>query len=189
MSDKLRRDARLNRARILAVAQRRVETGGDDVPLNLIAAEAGVGVGTVYRHFPTQLDLLAAVVDPAVVDLRATLEEIVEEGGSGTIEKAFRAAVRLFAERREALLVVSSGQKSQHGASGSLEAVAALLRQMLDDAVLAGHVRPEVTVDVLQHLVCAVDYAARLASDPESARGIHTEIALRGIRPTCSQAH
>lgn len=184
MDDKLRRDARLNRARILAAAQLRVEAGDDDVPLNLIAAEAGVGVGTVYRHFPSQLDLLAALVDPSVVNLGTTLEELAEKGGSDAVEKAFRAAVTLFAERREALTVVSSGEKSQHGASVSLAAVTTALCRILDDAVLAGHVRPEVTVDVLQHLVCAVDYAARLATDPESARALHTEIALRGIRPT-----
>lgn len=152
------------------------------MPLNVIAAEAGVGVGTVYRHFPTQLALLAAMVEPSLVALQTTLEELAEEGGPDVIGEAFRAAVRLFAERREALVVVSSGEAAQHPASASLATITTVLNRIIDDAVLAGHLRPDVTVDVLQHQVCAVDYAARLASDPETARAIHTEIALRGLR-------
>ncbi|RCK70566.1 TetR/AcrR family transcriptional regulator [Desertihabitans brevis] len=181
MSDNLRRDARRNRERILAAAQRRVDAGEGDVPLNVIAAEAGVGVGTVYRHFPTQLELLAAMVHPSLVELQTTMEELAEQGRPDAVEEAFKAAVRVFAERPEALVVVSSGETAQHEASASLATITTVLDRLIDDAVLAGRLRPDVTVEVLQHLVCAVDYAARLASDPKTARTVHTEIALHGL--------
>lgn len=184
MDDKLRRDARLNRTRILAAAQRRVDAGDDDVPLNVIAADAGVGVGTVYRHFPTQLALLTALVDPSLARLAGTLQELADERDPAGVEKAFRAAVDLFAQRREALAVLSSRQSLEPGASVTLAAFSTSLSQILDDAVQNGRVRPDITVEVLQHLVCAVDYAARLASDADAARSIHTEIALRGLQPS-----
>lgn len=184
MDQNLRRDARLNRAHILAAAQRRVDAGEDDVSLNVIAADAGVGVGTVYRHFPTQLALLTALIDPSLARLAATLQQLAQAGGSGGIEKAFRAAVDLFSERREALTVVSSANSLEPEASATLAAINTALSQLLDDAVRGGHVRRDITVEVLQHLVCAVDYASRLASDPATARLVHTEIALRGIQPT-----
>lgn len=58
----LRADARRNRARVLAAAQELFAAEGLSVPLSEIAARAGVGAGTVYRHFPTKEALFEAVV-------------------------------------------------------------------------------------------------------------------------------
>ena len=56
----LRADAQRNRDRLLAVAVRAFSQGGPDVPLDAIAREAGVGIGTLYRHFPTREALVEA---------------------------------------------------------------------------------------------------------------------------------
>jgi AcrR family transcriptional regulator len=56
----LRADARRNRDRLLAVAVRAFSQDGPDVPLDAIAREAGVGIGTLYRHFPTREALVEA---------------------------------------------------------------------------------------------------------------------------------
>ena len=56
----LRADARRNRDRLLGVAVRAFSTGGPDVTLDAIAKEAGVGIGTLYRHFPTREALIEA---------------------------------------------------------------------------------------------------------------------------------
>ncbi len=62
MSPRRRADAAENRARIVAVARAAVADGGDEeLKLNAIAKRAGVGQGTLYRHFPTREDLLAEV--------------------------------------------------------------------------------------------------------------------------------
>jgi AcrR family transcriptional regulator len=58
----LRADARRNRARVLAVAQEVFETEGLAVPVDEVAKRAGVGVGTVYRHFPTKEALFEAII-------------------------------------------------------------------------------------------------------------------------------
>ena len=56
----LRADARRNRDQLLAVAVRAFSQDGPDVPLDAIAREAGVGIGTLYRHFPTREALVEA---------------------------------------------------------------------------------------------------------------------------------
>ena len=59
----LRADAARNRARVLEVAYETFAAEGLSVPIDEIARRAGVGAGTVYRHFPTKEDLFRAVVD------------------------------------------------------------------------------------------------------------------------------
>ncbi|BEP12856.1 TetR/AcrR family transcriptional regulator [Acidothermaceae bacterium B102] len=60
----LRRDAQERRGQLLAAAQREFALHGVDASLEKIAREAGVAIGTLYRHFPTRLDLLTAAFEP-----------------------------------------------------------------------------------------------------------------------------
>ncbi|SUA46755.1 Toluene efflux pump ttgABC operon repressor [Nocardia africana] len=64
-------DARRNRARVLAAAQRAFAESGTSVSLAEIARRAGVGAGTVHRHFPTKTDLLEAVLQQRIDRLTA----------------------------------------------------------------------------------------------------------------------
>ena len=59
----MRADARANRAAVIDAAKRLYAARGANVPFTSIAAEAGVGVATLYRHFPTQTDLVVAIVE------------------------------------------------------------------------------------------------------------------------------
>src|SRR5262249_10583077 len=59
----LRADAATNRERILAAATVAVKREGEKVPLATVASDAGVGIGTLYRHFPTREALLAALAE------------------------------------------------------------------------------------------------------------------------------
>src|SRR5579864_2138978 len=62
MTETLRADARRNRARIVDAAEELLAARGLSVPIDDIAVHAGVGIGTVYRHFPTKEALFAAIV-------------------------------------------------------------------------------------------------------------------------------
>lgn len=62
----LRRDAQERRDRLVAAAQREFATSGVDASLEKIARDAGVSIGTLYRHFPTRMDLLMAAFRPRV---------------------------------------------------------------------------------------------------------------------------
>src|SRR5450755_1053913 len=60
-AEQQRADARQNHARLITAATQAFAEKGADAPLEDIARRAGVGIGTLYRHFPTRLDLQAAV--------------------------------------------------------------------------------------------------------------------------------
>jgi AcrR family transcriptional regulator len=82
-----RRDARRNHERLLVEARRLFAERGIEAPLDELANRAGVGAGTVYRHFPTRDDLIRELYDAAVDDLRGFAEEIVgAESGWRAIE-------------------------------------------------------------------------------------------------------
>jgi AcrR family transcriptional regulator len=75
----IRADARRNYERLLgAAAAAFAEHGADDVSLEEIARRAGVGIGTLYRHFPTRQALLEAVYRDQVEALRARADELLE---------------------------------------------------------------------------------------------------------------
>src|SRR5215831_11187414 len=88
----MRADAQRNHARLLDAASAAfVEHGADDVSLEEIAGRAGVGIGTLYRHFPTRQALLEAVYRDQVETLRARAEELL---GARSPEDALAEWVR-----------------------------------------------------------------------------------------------
>jgi AcrR family transcriptional regulator len=72
-----RRDAQERYDRILATAQREFAARGVDASLEGIAREAGVAIGTLYRHFPTRLDLLLAALEPRLAELLDESERVM----------------------------------------------------------------------------------------------------------------
>ncbi|WP_086669234.1 TetR/AcrR family transcriptional regulator [Lentzea kentuckyensis] len=70
----LRADAVRNRKKILAAAREQVTAHGPDVGMDEIATAAGVAVGTLYRHFPTKTDLVAAVMEEFVARIADDIE-------------------------------------------------------------------------------------------------------------------
>ena len=79
----LRADARRNRERVLTAAREAFAESGYGVPLDAIAARAGVGPGTVYRHFPTKEALFEAVTVARVRELVVLAEAGVEAADPG----------------------------------------------------------------------------------------------------------
>lgn len=78
----MRADARANRQDLLAAAGRLLEEQGAAMSLRGVAQEAGVGVGTLYRHFPTRRDLLDAVLEDVVARVSGILHAFLDGGGS-----------------------------------------------------------------------------------------------------------
>ncbi len=74
---KMRADARRSRARLLEAATAAFAENGADAPLDDIARRAGVGIGTLYRHFPTRVDLQAAVFRSQVKSVCDTADELI----------------------------------------------------------------------------------------------------------------
>jgi AcrR family transcriptional regulator len=141
-----RADARRNRDRLIATARVRFAEDGTDVSLADIARAAGVGVGTVYRHFPTHGDLVEAVYRDEVDRLRERGEELLRDLPP---EEALAAWIEAFADfsatkrgLKDALkAVVASGSDVTAHARGQ---ILATLGALLDAGVAAGRVRDDV---------------------------------------------
>jgi len=93
-TEQLRADARQNHARLIVAATAAFAEKGADAPLEDIARRAGVGIGTLYRHFPTRLDLQAAVFRSQVGTVCGEGEALVE---TLPPEQAFSGWVRSLA--------------------------------------------------------------------------------------------
>src|SRR6202000_3047705 len=91
---KMRADARRSRAKLLEAATAAFAERGADAPLDDIARRAGVGIGTLYRHFPTRTDLQAAVYRSQVDAVCTTADKLV---GTVSPAAAFAGSVRAIA--------------------------------------------------------------------------------------------
>jgi AcrR family transcriptional regulator len=78
MQRPLRRDARESRDKLIAAAQAEFAVHGVDASLEKIARDAGVAIGTLYRHFPTRLDLLMAAFKPRLQEFVDGANKAVE---------------------------------------------------------------------------------------------------------------
>ncbi len=114
-----RADAVKNRAVLLATAKRLfAEQSVDGVTMSAVADAAGVGKGTLYRHFENKLELSMALLDEDQRDLQdRTLKYLRESGSRLNALQWFIGEVLQFTERNSPLLCVSSGE---NGAIGSL---------------------------------------------------------------------
>jgi AcrR family transcriptional regulator len=148
MADRpLRADARRNREQVLRAAAAAFAASGFGVPLDEIAARAGVGPGTVYRHFPTKEALFEAVITARLEDLLADARRRAEQDDPGAAFFGFLARFRQEATHKrdmpDALTVPGALVEDLHAAFG------VLLRRAQD----AGAVRPGVTVPDLIRLL------------------------------------
>jgi len=97
----VRSDARRNRERLIASARRLFAERGVDVPVEDITQDAGVGMGTLYRHFPTKEDLVDAVLEDAFDDYLALADAAIEqEDARAGLESFLDGALAAYAANR-----------------------------------------------------------------------------------------
>ena len=141
-----RADARRNEETLLAAAAAAFITSGVDVPVRDIAARAGVGVGTIYRHFPTRADLIVAVY-------RHQVEACAEAGpallaSSSTAHAALARWIDLFVDFLVTKHGLAGALQSDDAAFQTLHAyfldrLVPVCAQLLDAAVTAGEIRSD----------------------------------------------
>jgi AcrR family transcriptional regulator len=186
----LRADAERNRVRIVESARAVFAEHGLGVGIDVVARRAGVGVGTIYRRFPTKEDLLQAIVDDSADRLVGRLEEL---GCAPGAWEAFAATAEHLAGQMardrgffEALQetpdhrVISASARNR-----ALAAVEPVLRRAQDASVVRGDVEP---IDVLY--VCANAGRVpswRAALEPDLWRR-YLALALDGLRPQGAHA-
>ena len=155
-SRKPRADALRNRERVLEAAKTVFSAGGPDASLEAVAREAGVGIGTLYRHFPTREALYEAVYRREVEQLSELAEELKGEAAPvEALRRWLRSNVEFVATKKgmATALALAAGPPSELTAF-SFERLTKAIRMLLERAVAAGEVRADITPeDLLRTLV------------------------------------
>lgn len=165
-----RADARRNHERILEVAAELFSRNGVNTSLDEIAREAGVGPGTLYRHFPTREDLLAAALDNHGQTLERTAERLLNSGAPGSALLEWMRAVARHASIFGGLpdSVLRARRECASPLFISCEGITASMRQLLLAAQEAGEIRPDITADDLFVITNAVAWAVNQGNLPPS---------------------
>lgn len=185
----LRADAQRNRERLLAVAREVFAEKGVEAPLEEIARRAGVGIGTLYRHFPTRLDLVGAIY---LDEVNALIQSAADLGDNGDPLEALRTWLERFVDY----------VATKRGLAGALEElracgafpqsqprINAALGSLLEAGQKAGEIRPDVQApDVVRAVGGICMLGERTAPDREQTRRV-IELLVDGLRFGAAAAH
>jgi len=132
----------------VASARELFATAGVDVPVEEITHRAGLGMGTLYRHFPTKDELIDAVLEDAFAEMvglaeRAAAEEDAWAGFTGFLE----GALALHAVNRGLKDVLATREHGRRRAEAMRARIAPLLRQVIERAQAQGSLRPDFTAE------------------------------------------
>jgi AcrR family transcriptional regulator len=187
---KPRADAQRNRERILEIAKEAFTRSGVNISLDDVATQAGVGPGTLYRHFPTREALLEGVYRTEVEKLAAAEREFSKT--MPAIE-ALRAWMLLFVDYIATKQIIAPALNALVGenckvfeASGAQ--IIGAINSLVKRAIESGDMRPDLDpLDLLRALV-GVSNVASAPDWPQSARRL-VEILILGSRPLGPRAN
>jgi AcrR family transcriptional regulator len=180
-AEQLRADARQNRARLISAATTAFAEKGADAPLEDIARRAGVGIGTLYRHFPSRLDLQAAV-------FRTQVQVVCEQGdallATDAPEQAFAdwthaLAGYLVTKRGLSRALIDAVGVESELITSCWTTMRGTTERLLDSAQQAGVIRSDVTSMDVMRLIHGV--AVSSERDPGRA-GLLLSVMLDGLK-------
>ena len=183
-SRKPRSDAQLNRGRILEVAKEAFSRSGANASLDDIAKEAGVGAGTLYRHFPTRDTLIEAVYRTEVEKLAAAERKFAE---SMPPIEALRAWMLLFVDYIATKQIIAPALQSFVGDrsklfEGSRAQVQGAMDALVKRAIKSGKMRADIEPFDLLRALIGVSHVASGPDWQQSARRL-VDILITGSRP------
>ncbi|MFB9658690.1 TetR/AcrR family transcriptional regulator [Glycomyces mayteni] len=177
----LRADAARNRGRITEAATRQIMARGPEVPMEAIAEDAGVAVGTLYRHFPTKRDLVVAVLAECFGALTKAAEDAADriDAGASAIAE-FTAFARIVMEDAAGNLAMKAAARSLgadvHEAEERRRGEAAMAR-LLEAAKAEGTVRPDLGIED-----CYLFFITVPVDQPPAMRDRWFELMIAGFR-------
>src|SRR5262252_10517217 len=176
----LRADAARNRERVLRAARQAFAESGYGVPLDEIAARAGVGPGTVYRHFPAKEALFQAVITARVEDL---IDDARARADADDPDGAFFGFLARIGEEAaakrdmpDAIAIAGSLQDRLHSA------VDVLLRRAQEAGAVRADIRTPDLIVLLKGLLASIQDAQAAAPDP-ALRDRVLAVLTDGLRP------
>jgi len=180
---KPRTDAHRNRERILEVAREAFTHSGADASLDNIAKQAGVGAGTLYRHFPTRDALIEAVYRSEVEKLAAAERKFAE--AMPPIE-ALRAWMLLFVDHIAAKQIIAPALNTVVGGpsklyEGSRSLIQGAIDMLVKRAIKSGHIRRDLEPYDLLRALIGISHVTAGSDWQQSARRL-VDILIAGSR-------
>lgn len=179
---KPRADSLRNREQLLEAAKAVFTQNGADASLEEIARRAGVGIGTLYRHFPARGDLLAAVYQRGVDQLSAAAGALLADRPPGEALEAWLHLLVDYMATKRVILPALRAVVGDDGPASSGPAIIDALNRLATAAMQAGVMRQDVTPDDLYRLLVAVSHGYDQPGWEPSARRM-ISILIAGLRP------
>ena len=180
----MRADAVKNRQRILEAAEEIFATEGVAVPIDTVAERAGVGVGTLYRHFPTKEALFEAIVMARLEYLLETARAYAQADEPGDALFSFLEEFARHASAKHDLFdaLSSAGIDIKSNCAGMIDDMKRNIDVLLQRAVSAGSVRADVSTEEMVGLVIGVCQAGGHPDYDEATRQRMVGIVCDGLR-------
>jgi len=183
-SRKPRTDAQRNRERILEVAKEAFTRSGANASLDDIAKEAGIGAGTLYRHFPTRDALIEAVYRTEVEKLAAAEKKFSE---SLPAIEALRAWMLLFVDYIATKQIIAPALNTMVGGpsklfEGSRAQIQGAIESLVKRAIMSGDIHRDLEPFDLLRALIGVSHVASGPDWQQSARRL-VDILITGSRP------
>jgi AcrR family transcriptional regulator len=184
----LRADARRNREAVIAAAKKLFADRGLDAQMPDVAKAAGVGVGTVYRHFPTKDDLIAALVAERFERLAEKAREDLELGdGWEGISDFIRFSAEIQADDRGLCEVMGSRPEVMDAAARGV-GLPELCDRLVKRAQRSGKLRRDLVWEDIPMIACGLGRITQATVGPATGRWPRlVEIVLDGLRAPGSQ--
>jgi AcrR family transcriptional regulator len=181
----MRADARRNRARVLEAAEAVFAAAGTSASTEEIARRAGVGVGTVFRHFPTKEALLRAILEERLTVLAAEAEALASSPDPGAALRGLftRMVEQSAAKRTYADALADAGLDLSAALPEAARRTRSALAALLASAQRAGAVRADVGVAELLALVVGASRAAEYAGWDREVGRRTLQVVFDGLRP------
>jgi AcrR family transcriptional regulator len=180
----LRADARRNVGLLIAAAREAFAAEGASAPLDDIARAAGVGSGTLYRHFPTRLALLEAVYRDSVERLCADGERLAAtETPAAALVDWLRGFVTVVSEKRGLAAALSDEGRAQSMFGECHAMINAAGATLLARAKDAGAIRPDVPLDDVLKMAKAFALAAETSPEGPALASRLIALSMDGLRP------
>jgi AcrR family transcriptional regulator len=177
----MRADARRNRERVLAAAREAFAAEGISVPLDEIARRAGVGPGTVYRHFPTKEALFHAAIVDNIERMTDHARELAAapDAGAAFFDFLDRMVVEGGVKRD---LAEALGGRENLEFSGPQMQLQSEVDALLHRAQQSGAVRPDIDIDDLMRLLKGAFLAAYSTGANDEQRQRTFRVVFDGLR-------
>jgi AcrR family transcriptional regulator len=181
-SGSLRADARRNRERVLEAAEEAFAEDGLGVSTEEVARRAGVGTGTLFRHFPTKQVLIEALAEVQLARIIQRAGDAAAESDPAALPRFLRHFVTLHSRYRSVGQVLSGHQSPSAPLMRQIAALHEELDRLIRQGKAAGTLRPDLTVIDLLTAMAACAHVADHASGTVAHKRF-IEIVLDGLNP------